>query len=104
MDYNIFLQLGGGSSQMIMLVLIIGVFYFFVIRPQSKKQKEESKFRSTIEKGDKIVTVGGIHGKVISVQDTTIMLEVDSGRMKVEKNAISKDYSKVSEKKAEEKK
>lgn len=104
MDYNVFLQMGGGSSQMIMLVLVIGVFYFFMIRPQMKKQKEESKFRSTIEKGDKVVTVGGIHGKVISTQDTTVMLEVDSGRMKIEKNAISKEYSKSGDKKTEEKK
>ncbi len=61
---------GGGST----LVFIIGtmlVFYFFIMRPQLKKQKEARKFRENIAKGDKVVTVGGIHGKVLEVNDKT---------------------------------
>ena len=76
------------------LILIVVVFYFFMIRPQAKKQKEQKKFRESISKGDKVVTIGGIHGKVVEVKDTTIVIEVEGGmKMKVEKSAISREYS-----------
>ncbi|MFW6257710.1 MAG: preprotein translocase subunit YajC, partial [Prolixibacteraceae bacterium] len=58
------------------LLLIVVVFYFFMIRPQMKRQKEVRKFRESLAKGDKVVTTGGIYGKIIEVKDTTIVLEI----------------------------
>jgi len=76
------------------LILIIVVFYFFMIRPQLKKTKEQKKFRENIKVGDKIVTIGGIHGKISDVQETTFMITVEGGvKLKIEKNAISLDAS-----------
>lgn len=82
----------GGSpiSTLIMFGGIIVVFYFFMIRPQQKRQKQESKFRESLEKGKRVVTIGGIHGKVVSVEDEYVLLEVDSGvKLRVKKAAIS---------------
>ena len=62
--------MAGGANQLIMIVLMIGVFYFFMIRPQMKKQKELKKFREGLKAGDKIVTIGGIHGKILEIADT----------------------------------
>lgn len=84
----------GGLGQFIPLILIIVVFYFFMIRPQLKKSKEQKKFRANIAKGDKIVTIGGIHGKIVDVQDTTFIIEVEGGhKLKIEKSAVSMDSS-----------
>ncbi|MFI5149626.1 MAG: preprotein translocase subunit YajC [Bacteroidia bacterium] len=85
---------GGFSTQLIMIGLIFVVFYFFMIRPQMKKAKEAKNYMATLEKGAKIVTIGGIHGKIIEVQDTTFIIEVEGGnRLKIQKSAISKDAS-----------
>ena len=74
---------------------IIVIFYFFMIRPQQKKQKDQKKFLEEIKKGDMAVTTGGIHGKVSSLEDDTVMLEVDRGtKIKVEKASISLEASK----------
>lgn len=81
---------GNGFMSLMPLLLIIVVFYFFFIRPQMKKSKEERKFRENLQKGDKIVTAGGIHGKIIEVQETTVIIEVEGqNRLKVEKSAIA---------------
>lgn len=78
------------------LILIIVVFYFFMIRPQMKRQKELRKFRDSIQKGDSVVTTGGIYGKVAEIKDTTILLQVDEGvKLKVDKSAVIKDMSDV---------
>ena len=83
---------GGMSSMFIFLLLIIVVFYFFMIRPQQKKQKKIQQFRDTLKKGDKIVTIGGIHGKIVEVQETTFTIEVESGtKFKIEKAAVAVD-------------
>lgn len=81
---------------LIMFGLIIVVFYFFMIRPQQKKAKEAKTFRENIKRGDNVVTIGGLHGKVASVEsDDTVILEVDKGiRLKYEKAAISMESSK----------
>jgi preprotein translocase subunit YajC len=72
------------------ILLIIVVFYFFMIRPQMKKAKQAKQFREGIKKGDKIVTIGGIHGKISDVADTTFTIEVEGGnRLKIEKSAIA---------------
>ncbi|HEY4798754.1 MAG TPA: preprotein translocase subunit YajC [Bacteroidia bacterium] len=89
---------GGGSpaTSIIFLLLIFGVFWFFMIRPQMKKQKDQQKFREAIGKGDKIVTIGGIHGKIIEVQETTFIIEVEgNNRLKIEKSAVSMESSQV---------
>lgn len=95
---------GGGMSSIIFLILIFGVFWFFMIRPQMKKQKAQQKFKESIGKGDKIVTIGGIHGKIIEVQDTTFIIEVEGqNRLKVEKSAVSMESSQALNKDNEKK-
>lgn len=76
-------------QQMIMLVLILVVFYFFMIRPQMKKQKELKKFREGLSVGDKVVTIGGIHGKILEVAESTIVISVESGKLRLDKAAVS---------------
>jgi len=72
------------------IVLIVVVFYFFMIRPQMKKQKTAAKFKEEIKKGDKIITIGGLHGKIAEIGDKTFIIEVEGGnRLKIEKSAIS---------------
>jgi preprotein translocase subunit YajC len=84
---------GGGSSAVstiVMMVLIVVVFYFFFIRPQSKKNKELKKFRESLQKGDKIITAGGVHGKILEVGETTVIIETEGqGRLKIEKMSIA---------------
>src|ERR1035437_7542296 len=72
------------------ILLIIVIFYLFLIRPQIKRTKDQKKFREALKKGDKIITIGGIHGKIIEVQDTTFTIEVEGGnRLKMEKSAVA---------------
>ncbi len=81
---------GNPYSGIIMMVLLIGVFYFFFIRPQQKKAKETKKFREAMKKGDKIVTIGGIHGKVLEITDTTVTIETEGqSRLKMNKDAVN---------------
>ena len=81
---------GGAGTQLIMIVLIIGVMYFFMIRPQQKKAKDQRKYRENLKKGDRIVTIGGIHARIVEVLDTTLIVEVESGtKLKIEKSAVS---------------
>jgi preprotein translocase, YajC subunit len=85
---------GGGLSMLIMMVLIIVVMYFFMIRPQQKKQKELAKFRSSLQKGDKVVTIGGIYGKIVDINDQYVTVDVGGDvRIKMDKSAILKDMS-----------
>ncbi len=77
-------------SSFIFLALILVVFYFFMIRPQMKRQKEMRKFRESLDKGDKIVTAGGIHGKIKSVKETTFDVEIaDDIVISVDKNTVN---------------
>ena len=83
-------------ASLLPLVLIIAVFYFFMIRPQMKKQKEVRKFREGIQKGDKVLTVGGIYGKVSELKDTTVILEIAEGvKIKVDKAGLVKDNADI---------
>lgn len=85
---------GGGYSGLIMIGLIVIVFYFFMIRPQMKKAKKEREFRENLQKEDQVVTIGGIHGKVHEIKDSSVILGVEDGtRIRVEKNAISANSS-----------
>ena len=92
----VLLQMSPQITQMILLGGIFVVFYFFMIRPQQKKQKETKKFIEDLKSGDKVVTIGGVHGTVVTVREKTLLVEVDSSkgvRMVFEKSAISKDSS-----------
>lgn len=78
------------------LLLVIIIFYFFMIRPQMRRQKETRKFREGLKKGDKVVTTGGIYGKVSEIKDTFIILEIAKDvEIKVDKNGIIRDMSDV---------
>ena len=86
----------GGSAQLLIMGAIMLVFWLFMIRPQAKKAKQQKQFINDIKKGDKIVTIAGIHGTVYKVNDdnTTIQLEVNPGSyIKIEKSAISLEWS-----------
>lgn len=93
----IFLQAasGGGSLQIILLVGMVLVFWLFMIRPQAKKAKVAKQFQENMQKGEKIVTIAGIHGTVNKInEDGTIMLETSPGSyMKIEKSAISMEWT-----------
>ncbi|WP_081782497.1 preprotein translocase subunit YajC [Prolixibacter bellariivorans] len=76
------------------LVLIMVVFYFFMIRPQMKRQKELQKFRSALQKGDKVVTTGGLYGRIVEIKDSIIFLEIAPNvKVKVDKSVVLKDIS-----------
>jgi preprotein translocase subunit YajC len=76
------------------LILVFVVFYFFMIRPQMRKQKEMNNYRSSLKKGDKVVTTGGIYGRIVEVKDNFIMMDVGGDvRIKIDKNAVLKDPS-----------
>jgi preprotein translocase subunit YajC len=93
-------QQGSGWASLLPLVLIFVVFYFFMIRPQMKKAKEAKKFRENLKKGDKIITIGGIHGKIIDVNDATFIIEVEDGvKLKIEKTAVATDPSLIGQQK-----
>ncbi len=70
-------------------LLIIVVFYFFIIRPQQQKLKQEKAFEAGLKTGDKIITKSGIHGKIAELAETTVVIETMSGKLKMERNAIS---------------
>ena len=76
------------------MILIIVVFYFFMIRPQMKKQKEITAFRNSLAKGDKVVTTGGIYGKILELKDNYVVLQIDDNvKIRVDKAALVKDMS-----------
>ena len=81
-------------------ILIVVVFYLFFIRPQMKRSKDQKKFRESLQKGQKIITIGGIHGRIVEIQDTTVTIEVEGQvRLRVEKSAIALDSSQTIENK-----
>ncbi|MBQ3671267.1 MAG: preprotein translocase subunit YajC [Treponema sp.] len=84
-------QLGGNMVMTVApFILIIAVFYFFMIRPQNKKQKEIEQMRNSLQKGDKVVTIGGIHGTVSSVKERTVILKVDDGtKIEFDRSAVA---------------
>ena len=94
----VLLQIPGGGAGTMNLIFIGGilwVLYVGRIRPQQKKQKDQKKFIGAIKKGDTVVTLGGLHGKITSMDDNTVTLEVDRGaRIKMEKSSLSLEASK----------
>ena len=94
------------TPQLIMMAAIVLVFWFFMIRPQQKKAKDQKKFLENLSKGDKIVTIAGIHGVVNKINDdNTLQLETSPGSyIKIEKSAISSEWTAQINKPTEEKK
>ncbi len=85
-DYSFLIMMGG----------IFVIMYFFMIRPQSKKMREQRDYLSAIQKGDKVITTGGIHGKILNIDDKTVLLEIDTNvKMKIERNGISVEMTKA---------
>lgn len=85
-------QEGGGLMSFLPIILIVVVFYMFFIRPQMKKSKEQRKYREALKKGDKIVTIGGIHGKILEVRDKTFVIEIDGqNRLTIDRSAVGGD-------------
>tara|TARA_B100001758_G_C17967977_1_gene381772 strand:+ start:252 stop:551 length:300 start_codon:yes stop_codon:yes gene_type:complete len=81
---------GSGTSTLIMFGMIFLVMYFFMIRPQIRKQKKEQAFRISLKKGDLVVTIGGVHGKIIDIKKDTFIIESYAGtQLKIDKNAIT---------------
>jgi preprotein translocase subunit YajC len=84
----------GSTMNIVFIVAIFVIFYFFMIRPQNKKRKQLNEMRESLKKGDAVVTIGGIHGKVIEIKDTTVVVSVDANtKLKVDKTSISMDAS-----------
>ncbi len=104
MTLAVILQAAGGNSMLstlVPMVLIMVVFYFFMIRPQVKKAKDHKKLIAELGKGDKIVTTAGIHGRIVDMNETTFLIEVEGGtKIRFDKSAISLDATKASTTKA----
>ena len=97
MNYLILLQAspGFGMENFLLIGGILVIFYFFMIRPQQKKQKDQKRFIESIKKGDRVVTSGGIHGRVTAIDNGTVILEVEKGaKIRFDKTSISQEASK----------
>ncbi len=94
---TLLLQFSGapaGLSNILFIGAIILVFYFFMIRPQQKKVSDQKKFRESLVKGADVITIGGLHGRIVTVDDTTVVLEVDRGtRLTFEKSSIASEVA-----------
>ncbi len=103
--FPLFLMADPNSGQnpfmsLLPLILIIFVFYFFMIRPQMKKQKELRNFRQSLKVGDKIITAGGIYGKINDIKDNVVIIEVeDKMRLKIDINSVFRDPADIEQKK-----
>lgn len=84
---------GGGLGSFLPLVLIMVVFYFFMIYPQMKKNKAQKKFRESLSEGDLVITIGGVHGKIERLNETTFILNSEGTRLKLDRTAISMEAS-----------
>ena len=82
-------QGGSGVGTLLFMVGFFAIFYFFMIRPQMKKSKEQRKFQEGVKIGDRVMTLGGIHGEVIETDETTVVIILDQGRMRIEKAGLS---------------
>jgi preprotein translocase subunit YajC len=93
---NTFFSEGGSAHQFILIGGMLLVFYFFMIRPQQQRKREQHAFLEKIKKGEQVITIGGIHGKVYDVTEDTLTLEVDSkgSKITVARGAVSLDSTK----------
>lgn len=82
-------QGGGWMQSLILMGGVVLILYFFMIRPQMQRQKKEKQFRSSIAKGDKVVTIGGIHGTITSLDESSLLLEIDQGtKIRIDREAV----------------
>ncbi|MBO7610119.1 MAG: preprotein translocase subunit YajC [Muribaculaceae bacterium] len=89
---------GSGMSSILMIVALIAIFYFFMIRPQSQKQKKINNFRAGLSKGDKVMTAGGIYGKIREIKEKTVVLEIADGvRITIDKGSIYESMQDVAD-------
>ncbi len=97
---------GGGMPTIIMLVIMVAVFYFMLIRPENKRKKEQENLRSSLKEGDKITTIGGVCGTIVSIKDDKFVLETGADQVRIEfaKWALSTNETAVENAKAEAKK
>lgn len=96
---------GGGIQSLIPIVLIFVVMYVFMILPQSRKAKAQRKFREELKKGDKIVNMAGIHGKIVELGESSMVIELEEGvRMRIERSSISMEGTQALNKPKENKK
>lgn len=86
-------------QQFLPFILMFAVIYFFMIRPQAKKQKQEKEFETGLKVGDKIITRSGLHAKVLEINDTTLIIETMSGKLKIERSAVSLELTQTAYKK-----
>lgn len=92
---------GGGSGFWVMLALLFVFMWLFVIRPESKRRKQQQEFQSSLQKGDEVVTAGGLHGSIAAIDETTVTLKVaDSVRLKFDRHAVGRKASAPAEEKA----
>ena len=101
--------LGAGASPIIMMILMIAVFYFMLIRPENKRKKEAEQMRSSVKKGDKITTIGGIIGTVVDVKENNVVIETSADQVRIEfakwaisSNETAAENAKIEAQKAEE--
>lgn len=101
MIYSILVQAQtpGGSgltTRLLFMGALVAVVYFFMIRPQQKKAKDQKKFTEEIKKGDYVVTIGGLHGRIAEIEDDTFIIEVErGGRLKYSKSSVSMEATKA---------
>ena len=79
---------GGGLTTLIFLGLMIAVFYFFIIRPQRQRQKAQQELSASLEIGDDVRTIGGIHGRILTIDEESVLLEVEQGQIRVARRAV----------------
>ena len=78
-----------GMQSLVMLGAMVLIFYFFMIRPQARQRKALKNFRENLKAGDKVVTIGGIHGKILEVSDTTVLVQAEGTKLRFDKSAIA---------------
>ena len=83
----------GQIQQFLPFLLMFVVLYFFMIRPQQKRAKNEREFESGLKVGDKIITKSGIHGKIVELADSTVVIETMAGKLKMERSSISMELT-----------
>ena len=94
----------GGAGSMVPFLLVMVVFFVFMILPQMRRQKKTKSFIAALKKGDHIVTTGGVHAKISQIQDTYLVLDLEEGKMKVDKSGVSMESTRAAYPSATDKK
>ncbi|EGD33092.1 MULTISPECIES: preprotein translocase subunit YajC [unclassified Capnocytophaga] len=92
---NIVLQAapqGGGGNFLFILIMVV-IMFAFMIFPSMRRQRQEKKFYESLKKGDKVIMKSGLHGRIVELTDTSVVIETLSGKLKFERTAVSLDYS-----------